>query len=591
MEECICNYSLYGDGSNLTNLPAGGAAFTATASGALAANKAVMVNSNGTVTQIDTTTTPKGLNDYMMNNNQWQRHWTRNGQFTGGDMCYDLTHDKIVIVDGQGFEASVAHVYTSGRVNGSISYTSLNVSTSGGMDFMPKNIYSPDNGLVLCVLGAYDVGQVKLIEPTGASGVQTWGMNISSGHVFRNTNGGARYCGGCYDTNVNKFIICYADSTNSYRGYIRTVTVSGTNSSASVSFGSETQFESSDVRYCKLVFDENANRSYLVYTKTNNTIYYRYITVSGTNITLGSQQTVTSGFTSQHYTQGSIPVYNSTDNILVVGYASSGSGWRQFKAIAGTPGSSSISWGSPGNASGSTETYMNGDMAWDGKANQFWCCYRSYPGSGTYLKGNKFAVNTSTLAISQGADFDDSNYYNQDKCVMLTNPKENTYCAEGVVWVNYNAGSHGHTYSFISTSTKSNLPGPNYFVGFPKQAYSNGQTATIQTYGSVVEGFSGLKPGWPYFVHGDGGVGLSTGNSQQWPTGDGFTWDNSTNQRHVDAENSWNPNASSATSSMSFSNSPLAGLAVGTDKILLTANVHHRSPYANYANNQHTHGG
>ena len=584
--------TLYGDGSNLTNLPAGGAAFTATASGALAANKAVMVNSNGTVTQIDTTTTPKGINDSTMNpSNQWQRHWTRNGQFTGGDMCYDRTHDKLVIVDGQGFEASVVHVYTSGRLNGSISYTSLNVSTTGGMDFMPKNIYSPDNGLVLCVLGAYDVGQVKLIEPTGASGVQTWGMNISSGHVFRNTNGGARYCGGCYDTNVNKFIICYADSTNSYRGYIRTVTVTGTNSSASVSFGSETQFESSDVRYCKLVFDENANRSYLVYTKTNNTIYYRYITVSGTNITLGSQQTVTSGFTSQHYTQGSVPVYNSTDNILVVGYASSGSGWRGWRAIAGTPGSSSISWGSSGMASGTTETYMNGDMAWDGKANQFWCCYRSYPGSGTYLKGNKFAVNTSTLAISRGADFDDSSYYNQDKCIMLTNPKESTYCAEGVVWVNYNAGSHGHTYSFISTSTKSNLPGPNYFVGFPKQAYSNGQTATIQTYGSVVEGFSGLKPGWPYFVQGHGGVALSTANNQLWPTGDGFTWDNSTNQRHVDADNSWNPNASSATSSMSFSNSPLAGLAVGTDKILLTANVHHRSPYANYANNQHTHGG
>jgi|GEM_PF-2674232 len=584
--------TLYGDGSNLTNLPAGGAAFTATASGALAANKAVMVNSNGTVTQIDTTTTAKGINTSTMNpSNQWQRHWNRSGQLTGGDMCYDRTHDKIVMVDGQGFEASLMHVYTSGRLNGSISWTSLNVSTSGGMEFMPKNIYSPDNGLVLCVLGAYDVGQVKLIEPTGASGVQTFGMNISSGHVFRNTNGGARYCGGCYDTNVNKFIICYADSTNSYRGYIRTVTVSGTNSSASVSFGSETQFESSDVRYCKLVFDENANRSYLVYTKTNNTIYYRYITVSGTNITLGSQQTVTSGFTSQHYMQGSTPVYNSTDNILVVGYASNNGYWRGWRAIAGTPGSSSISWGSSGMASDTTETQMNGDMAWDGKANQFWCCYRSYPGSGTYLKGNKFTVNTSTLAISQGAYFDDTSYYNQDKCVMLTNPKESTYCAEGVVWVNYNAGSNGHTYSFISTDTKSNLPGPNYFVGFPKQAYSNGQTATIQTYGSVVEGFSGLKPGWPYFVHGDGSVGLSPGNSQQWPTGDGFTWDNSTNQRHVDAENSWNPNASSATSTMSFSNSPLAGLALGTDKILLTANVHHRSPYANYQNNNHTHGG
>ena len=284
-------------------------------------------------------------------------------------------------------------------------------------------------------------------------------------------------------------------------------------------------------------------------------------------------------------------MYGSTDNKLVLCYPSSSSGWRAWKAIAGTPGSSSVSWGSPANVSGSTETYMNGDAVWEGKSNQYFVSYRSYPGSGSYTKVEKFAVNSNNT-LSSGGDWN-NNWQNQDKQLMCVAPKDSTHLSEGFVYVsaNNNNASHGHIIHFKTTNTVSNLPGPNYYVGFPKQAYSNGQTATIQTFGSVVEGFSGLRPGWPYFVQGHGGVADSPATNSIWPVGDGFTWDNSTNQRHVDAENSWYPNASSATQTAQFSNSPLAGLALGTDKILLTAAVHHRSPYGNWQNNQHTHGG
>ena len=578
--------TFHGDGSNLTNLPAGGASFTATADGALAANKAVYIKSNGQVKQVDTTTTANTLGNNITDNGST---YLRSSKNDGANMTYDNTHDKIVLCD-VGYEVACVHVSSSGGLTSNNTWTNLNHSSSTTMEDLAWGIYSPDNGLILQMIGGYGAGVIRLIEPTSASGVSGNGMNISSAHTFSSANNSAYFLNGCYDENVNKAIICWADKSNSYRGYIRTVTVSGTNSSASVSYGSTTQFRSSDVRYCRMAYDSNANRSYLVY-QIGTQIYYRYVTVSGTNISLGSEQTLATATRSATYEAGLRIAYGSTDNNVVVCWPGGTSGWRPWRAIAGTPGSSSITWGSESNVSGQTETYMNGDMVWDGKSNHYFCSYRSYPGSGSYNKLERFAVGSNN-ALSSGGDWNDGWYW-QDKVLLCALPKNNTYLLDGWVFMstnNHNA-NNGYMKRFKTTSTVSNLPGPNYFVGFPKQAYSNGQTATIQTYGSVVEGFSGLKPGWPYFVKADGSIGDEDENTSFWPVGDGYTWDTANNQRHPDAENSWNPNASNATQSAQFTNTPLAGLAVGTDKLLMTANVMHRQPYSTYSNSSHNHGG
>ena len=44
------------------------------------------------------------------------------------------------------------------------------------------------------------------------------------------------------------------------------------------------------------------------------------------------------------------------------------------------------------------------------------------------------------------------------------------------------------------------------YVGFANQAYTNGQTATINTYGNNVTTLSGLTPGSVYFVQNDGSL-------------------------------------------------------------------------------------
>ena len=47
------------------------------------------------------------------------------------------------------------------------------------------------------------------------------------------------------------------------------------------------------------------------------------------------------------------------------------------------------------------------------------------------------------------------------------------------------------------------------YVGFANQAYTNGQTATINTYGNIVNTLSGLSAGTVYFVQNNGSLGIS----------------------------------------------------------------------------------
>ena len=102
---------------------------------------------------------------------------------------------------------------------------------------------------------------------------------------------------------------------------------------------------------------------------------------------------------------------------------------------------------------------------------------------------------------------------------MCTMPANHSHTTDGYFFIGHKQNSNTYMTSVKMTNSMSNMPGPNHYVGFPKQSYSNGQTATIQTFGSVVDGFSGLKPGWPYYIQPNGTVAdqiLITGSLQNY---------------------------------------------------------------------------
>ena len=60
-----------------------------------------------------------------------------------------------------------------------------------------------------------------------------------------------------------------------------------------------------------------------------------------------------------------------------------------------------------------------------------------------------------------------------------------------------------------TTTQQSNLTHARHYVGYVDQAYTNGQTATIKTYGNTVTTLSGLTIGSIYYVQGNGTVANS----------------------------------------------------------------------------------
>jgi len=85
------------------------------------------------------------------------------------------------------------------------------------------------------------------------------------------------------------------------------------------------------------------------------------------------------------------------------------------------------------------------------------------------------------------------------------------FAGKGLVIGGFYGVSGRCTINQISTTEEaSSLDSAGYYVGFADQAYTNGQTATIKTYGSVVDTLSGLTVGSNYYVRKNGTVGTST---------------------------------------------------------------------------------
>ena len=71
--------------------------------------------------------------------------------------------------------------------------------------------------------------------------------------------------------------------------------------------------------------------------------------------------------------------------------------------------------------------------------------------------------------------------------------------------------NYGVVHHYTPRVSNSNLTSENY-IGISDGAYSNGQTATIQTVGSVDDAQSGLTPGQTYYVQTDGTLSTTAGS-------------------------------------------------------------------------------
>ena len=402
---------------------------------------------------------------------------------------YDSSNNKVIIAYND-YNNSQNGTAIVGTVSGtSISFGSPTVFNSNGTTQQISATFDPNSNKV--VIAYLDRGNPTYGTAGTAIVGTVSGTSISFGSpaLFNTANSGA--ISTVYDSTNQKVVVAYCDYGDNSYGKAKVGTVSGT----SISFGSETTFNpGSTNQYTSSTFDSSNGKVVIAYKDNGNGAYGTAIvgTVSGTSISFGSESVFNSGNTGTVVAE-----YDSTNNKVVIAFQDIPNSDRG-RAIVGTVSGTSISFGSPVTF---TPTYTNSfSVTFDSTNNNVVITYRdggwSYYGraivgtvSGTSISfGSPFvfeSANTNRISST----FDSSN----GKLVVAYTDNGNSYYGTAVVFTPITM-----TTIYTTTLTEEN------FIGISDGAYNDGQTATIQVTGSVDDAQSGLTAGQAYYVQGDG---------------------------------------------------------------------------------------
>jgi hypothetical protein len=236
------------------------------------------------------------------------------------------------------------------------------------------------------------------VSVVGSSGANLSPSPISSSVATFNAGGTTQNIKVSSDPNNNgKFVVIYKDLANSGYG----TAVVGTVSGASVSFGSEVVFKSSEIAGVDLSFDPNTSNKFVVTYQANDAPYYCSVkvgTISGTTISFGSEYTVS---------DSNLPLVAfdpSSANKFVFAYSDAS---YVGKALIGTVSGTSISFGSASTYE-SSPVYQNTIAADPNNAGKFIVAYQDSNNSsyGTAVVGT---ISGTSISFGTSSVFNSGN--------------------------------------------------------------------------------------------------------------------------------------------------------------------------------------
>ena len=244
----------------------------ATASGAITGGKPVLVNTDGTVSEIKEIATSIGSEVVFE---------SANAQYVSA--TFDSSNNKVVIAyrDGGNSNYGTAIVATIDSSDNSVSYGSPTVFNSANSLFNSATFDSSNNKVVIAYQNGGDSSHGYAIVGTVS------GTSISFGTHTEFEGAVANYINSTFDSSNNKVVIAYSDSGNSSRP----TAVVGTVSSTSISFGTPVQVNDSRGEYLQgITFDSSNNKVIIPFPDASESDY-GYVcvgTVSGTSISFGT---------------------------------------------------------------------------------------------------------------------------------------------------------------------------------------------------------------------------------------------------------------------------------------------------------------
>jgi hypothetical protein len=442
----------------------------AIASGALTDGKAVIINSDGTVSVVSGNDDGAGTPVVFE---------SATSIFTFA--TFDSNSNKVVIAyrDDGNSDYGTAIV---GTVSGtSISFGTPAVFESADTQDISATFDSNSNKVVI----AYSDRGNNYYGTAVVGTVSGTSISFGTPEVFESAT--IFYTSAAFDSNSNKVVIAYRDAGNSDYGTAIVGTVSGT----SISFGSAAVFETANSIYFSATFDSSNNKVVIAYQDYGNSQYGTAVvgTVSGTSISFGTPVV----FNSTRCSFNSA-TFDSNLNKVVIAFQDSNNSDRGA-AVVGTVSGTSISFGSPVvfESDGVSYTFAT----FDSNLNKVVIAYQNNDNNnyGTAVVGT---VSGTSISFGSATVFEsaDSRY------ISATFDSSNNK----VVIAYRDNGNSNYGTAVVLQLASTNLTSEN-FIGFSDGAFADGQSAVINTANTIDRNQSSLTAGQTLFVQTDGTLG------------------------------------------------------------------------------------
>jgi len=453
--------------SNLSELlPAGAGAKSASfvASGTLGSGVTVALKSDGTVEAVTGVSSGIGSNSAFTAASAFPNYISSS---------YDSNANKVVLVYTNGSGHVIAIV---GTVSGTtISFGSAATAASVSSIWLSSSYDTTAQKIVISYTDTTNSYYGKAIVGTVS------GTSISFGTPVVYNSGNSYHSNNVYDPSANKTVIAYRDVSSSNQGKAIVGTISGT----SISFGSESTFDTVFCQFPNQVYDANANKISIVYQDANTGDGKAVVgTVSGTSISFGTPITFTT-----NDLESMSGAYDS--NALKVVYCYRDIGNSNFGTVAvGTISGTSISFGTPVvfSSGGVTRT----SLAYDSLANKIVISYSDSANSnyGTLVTGT---VSGSSITFDSSIIYSSTSFYGVGTFVTYDSSSSKNI----ISW----ATNSYQGFSAVYTNASSNSAD---FIGITDQAIADTATGAVIVQGGVSDKVSSLTTGSDYYVQADG---------------------------------------------------------------------------------------
>jgi len=438
--------------SNLSDLiPAGasGKTIEAVATATIASKAPVILNSAGTVTEVELTTDAAGTPVvYQANGTTWNQ------------ATFDSSNNKVVVSYNVGGTGALVAV---GTVSGTAISYGTPVAISGAGNSYGAITYDSSNNKVVIAYRDYsnsDYGTAVVGTVSGTS------ISFGTPVVFESAN--SPHIAITFDTNNNAVAIAYSDVGNSEYGTAVVGTVSGT----AISFGIPVVFESGVAKGISAVFDTSYNRVVIAYYDEgdSNNGKVNMGSVSGSAILFGGSPTTFAPAATSRISAA----YDSNLEKVVIAYQDEGNSAYGTAIVGTATGSYTMTFGTEVVFEAAETNYIT--ATFDSNANKVVIAYQDVANSsyGTVIVGT---VSGTTISFDTPVIFETAT-------TTYTGSVYDSNAAK-VAIVYSDGGNSDYGTGVVFSVGGTNLTATN-FVGIADAGISTSATGTIVVQGGTV---------------------------------------------------------------------------------------------------------